>query len=81
MADIILESEFREILGDNFINILSQEQAKGYSFGVIDEKFLKANISDFSQKFYVCGPQPMVNSVLKQLSDLGVAENSIIIEL
>ncbi len=80
-ADIILENELENILGKSFINILSEEKAEGYYFGFINETFLKARISDFRRKFYVCGPPPMIDAVLKQLSNLGVGEDSITIEL
>jgi ferredoxin-NADP reductase len=80
-ADIILEQEFKKILGDAFINILSEEKAKDYFHGMINEKFLKDNIPDLNKRFYVCGPQPMIDAVLKQLANLGVGENSITLEL
>ncbi len=80
-ADIILENDFRKFLGKDFINILSDEEAGGYFHGMIDKDFLKANIDDFNQKFYVCGPPPMMDAVLKQLADLGVGENSVTLEL
>lgn len=80
-ADIILEIEFREMLGDAFINILSDEKVPGYPFGLINEDFLKANISDFNQQFYVCGPPPMMDTVLKQLTHLGVNENAVTVEI
>ncbi len=80
-ADIILETELRSLLGKDFINILSDEKADGYFHGMISEDFLKANIGDFSRKFYVCGPPPMMDAVLKQLANLGVAGNSITLEL
>jgi ferredoxin-NADP reductase len=80
-ADIILEKEFKELLGKSFINILSQETAEGYFHGRITEAFLKDHITDFSQRFYICGPQPMIDAVVKQLATLGVAENSITLEI
>ena len=80
-ADIILENEFRNILGGNFINILSEEKRDGYFHGFITEDFLKASIDDFKGRFYVCGPPPMMDLVLKQLASLGVSENSITLEL
>ena len=80
-ADIILEDEFKIMLGKNFINILSDEKAEGFAHGFISRDFLKANISDFNGNFYVCGPPPMIDSVLQQLSDLGVGKNLITIEL
>jgi ferredoxin-NADP reductase len=80
-SDIIMEKEFMNMLGNSFINILSVEKAKGYFHGWIDEKFLKANIPDFNNKFYVCGPPPMMDNVMQQLASLGVSENSITLEL
>ena len=80
-ADIILENEFKKRLGNSFINILSDENRKGYYHGIINETFLKARIGDFNKKFYVCGPPPMMDAVMKQLTNLGVGENSITLEL
>ncbi len=76
-ADIILENEFKEMLGDAFVNILSDEKEEGYHHGMISEDFLKANIADLSKQFYVCGPPPMMDAVLQQLVNLGVDEKSI----
>jgi len=78
--DIILEDEFRGLLDDEFINILSDEKIKGYHHGMINEKFLKENISDKDGMYYVCGPPPMMDAVLEQLSLLGISEKSIVKE-
>ena len=80
-ADIILESEFRTMLGDAFINILSGEEVDGYYYGRINDFFLKSIISNFSQQFYVCGPPPMIDAVIKQLTLLGVGENAVTVEI
>lgn len=80
-ADIILEKEFKDLLGDAFINVLSDEKLDGYHYGRISEDFLKTIITDFTQQFYVCGPQPMIDAVLKQLSNLGVKKKAVTIEL
>lgn len=80
-ADIILREEFETLLGENFINILSDEKATGYAHGFITEDFLKANISDFNQKFYVCGPPPMMVAIEKQLAGLRVNKQSVIKEI
>ena len=79
--DIILEHELKDMLGNAFINILSDENDNRYFHGMITGDFLKANITDFSTNFYLCGPPPMIDAVNKQLADLGVGENSITIEL
>lgn len=79
-ADIILENELRDMLGDAFINILSDEKDNAYFHGMITEDFLKDNIGN-SKNFYLCGPPPMIDAVKKQLATLGVGENSITLEL
>ena len=78
--DIILAQEFKKLLGDNFIIILSDEKSDEYANGQITESFLKANIPDFDQQFYVCGPPPMMDAVQKQLADLGVRKVDITVE-
>jgi ferredoxin-NADP reductase len=80
-ADIILEHELRDMLGNSFINILSDEKDNGYSQGMITVDFLKANIGDSNRNYYLCGPPPMMDAVKQQLASLGVGENSITLEL
>ncbi len=85
-ADIILKDELQEMLGDDFINILSEEanrtdDGSNYARGFINNEFLKSNINDFDQYFYVCGPDPMIQIVLKLLAELGAGEKSVIIEI
>ena len=78
--DIILEHEFKKLLGNNFINILSNEKVDGYTHGQITEVFLKANIADFNNYFYVCGPPPMMDEIEKQLEHLEVDAEHIVNE-
>jgi len=78
--DIILEAEFEKLLGENFINILSDEVSDGYAHGLIGEDFLKSNMEDFDQQVYLCGPPPMMGAVKKQLANLGVSEKAITVE-
>ncbi len=79
-SDIILEEEFKSILGVNFINILSEEKVEGYAHGQITREFIKANVPDINQRFYLCGPPPMMVAVEKQLAELHVNQKSIIKE-
>ena len=79
-ADIILEHEFKKLLGTNFINILSDEKTVGYEHGQITEGFLKAHIKDFNKHIYVCGPPPMMDAIEKQLTNLKIDEKLIIKE-
>ena len=78
--DIILEQEFKDLLGRNFINILSDEKADGYAYGQITENFLKANMDVSVKNVYVCGPPPMMEAIQKQLSKLEIPESFIITE-
>jgi ferredoxin-NADP reductase len=80
-ADIIYREEFEKLLGDNFINILSEEKAEGYAFGLIDKKFLAKHLDGLIQKFYICGPPPMIKAVQRILNDLGIKENAVVVEV
>lgn len=79
-ADIILEHQFRQLLGDNFINILSDEKIENYEHGFITADLIKKNINEHSQYFYLCGPEPMMQAVEKHLSALGIANSFIVKE-
>jgi len=79
-SDIMLEKEFNRLFGKDFVNILADERVDDYSFGMIDEASLIANIPDFTQKFYLCGLPPMMDSIEKQLANLNVDEKLIIKE-
>ena len=79
-ADIILEEEFKSLLGENFINVLSDENIDGYESGYITEDFLQANIGDLNRNFYVCGPPPMMDAIEKMLANLQINEKLIIKE-
>ena len=78
--DIILESELKWLLGDSFINILSGERSEGYAYGFITDEFLKTNIPALQINYYLCGPPPMMDAVLRQLANLGINQNSITME-
>ena len=78
--DIILKDEFTAMLGDNFINTLTQEEIAGYDHHKIDEEYLKQKVGDFNQQFYICGPDAMVKDVQSILQNLG-AKNNVTVEL
>jgi len=71
-VDIILAKEFKELLGKNFINILSDEKSDGFAHGHITERFLKDYINSSTRNVYLCGPPPMMVEMEKQLSSLGI---------
>ncbi|MBN1761063.1 MAG: hypothetical protein JW863_22230 [Chitinispirillaceae bacterium] len=79
-ADIILEGEFTELLGKNFVNILSDEDATGYSHGFITEDFLRAHLPDSNKQIYLCGPDPMMTAIEGLLDRLTIDKSLIIKE-
>jgi hypothetical protein len=79
--DIILKDEFNAMLGNNFINTLTQENIPGYDHHVIDEEYLQQKIQDFHQRFYICGPDAMVKSIQQILEKLGGKDAVITVEL
>lgn len=79
--DIILKDEFTAMLGDNFINTLTEEPAPGYDHHRIDEEYLRTKITDFKQQFYICGPDAMVSGVKEILHKLGAGDNAVTVEL
>ena len=78
--DIILETELNTLLRGNVINILSEEDINGYKHGFITEQVLKELIHP-NDIFYVCGPPPMIDAVTKYLSNLGVSDKSVVMEV
>ena len=79
-ADIILKDELEDRLGANLVNILSQEKTNDHIYGRIDQSFLKEHITNLDQKFYICGPDKMTESVANDLMSIGVKEDNIVAE-
>jgi ferredoxin-NADP reductase len=80
-ADIIHVNELKKMLGDSFINILSDEKVDGYAHGFITRDFLRSTIKHFDKMFYICGPPPMMDAVQGYLAELGVTNNSVVVEI
>lgn len=78
--DIILQDEFRKLLGDQFTTVLTEKEHGDHHYGRIDKNFLENEISDFSQHFYVCGPDAMVKDISSKLEELGANTDSIVFE-
>ncbi len=79
-ADIIYERELTILLGKNFVNILSDEKVNGYLHGQITQDLIEAYDGKIKDKFYVCGPPPMMDAVDLMLEKLHVPLRSIIKE-
>lgn len=79
--DIILEDEFREMLGENFINTLTEiEQSDEYLTEFIDQDFIKTHIDNFDQHFYICGPPDFVTDISTYLQNMGADSDGIVFE-
>lgn len=78
--DIILKDEFEKILGENFINILTEEDSIKYEYGRINEEYLKKKINNFQQHFYICGPDPFIKDISEALNKLGADAESVVFE-
>ena len=77
--DIFLQEELSQMLGKNFINILSRERKHNFLYGHINPEILKDQISRPNQPFYICGPDNFAEQIRDQLLELGVDKDLIII--
>jgi ferredoxin-NADP reductase len=78
--DIILKDEFENMLGDNFINVITQEKSNKYYNKRIDEKLINEFVKNFDRHFYICGPEKFVSDIQRILKYLGADDNKVIIE-
>lgn len=75
--DIFLADEFKKILGNNFINIITRDEKSNFYAGRIDKNLLKKHVSNFNQPFYICGPDNFANEIKNHLTELG-AKNELV---
>lgn len=80
IGDIILENRFNNLLGKNFINVLSDEKLAGYEHGFISKELIERSVEENNKYFYLCGPEPMMAAVENHLSALGIADEFIVKE-
>ncbi len=78
--DIIMKDYFDNLLGGNFINVLSEEDVEGFNKGYITAEIISSLIDGGVKYFYLCGPKPMMSAVEKLLASLGVGEEQIVKE-
>lgn len=78
--DIIYEKEFTKYLGDQFINILSDEDYKFYDYGIINAEYLMDHCDIKNVPIYLCGPPAMMEHIELELYNLKVNSQHIIKE-
>lgn len=80
VEDVILYQELKMMLKDNMVNFFSHENRIGFGYHRIDRNYLIRVIKDFSQYFYLCGPENFVKDLSAILLDLGVQAESLVVE-
>lgn len=80
--DIILRDEFeKKMPGLEVVHVLSDDPHKSeVRHGHVDKALLEEVIDDFGQHFYVCGPEPMQDSVMDALKQLGADPDGLVFE-
>ena len=78
-ADIINKEKLTNLLGNNFINILSNEKKEGFENGFITAGLIQKHTGKNSF-YYLCGPPPMMAAIENQLALLGVKSEYIVKE-
>ncbi len=78
--DIIDGEELFRMFQKDLVTVLTRQGIIGYTGKRIDRNFLIENIVDFSQNFYVCGPDDLVKEIIRNLIDLGAEPETLIFE-
>lgn len=79
-ADVICEKEFRYYFEDNCILTCTEASEAGYDNRFINKEFLQEKISDFSRRFYTCGPPQFVKDINNALVELGANPDTLVFE-
>ncbi|CAB1275523.1 FAD-binding oxidoreductase [Candidatus Nitrosacidococcus tergens] len=79
-ADIICEKELRFHFEDRCILTCTDSSSADYDHRLVTKEFLKEKISDFSQRFYTCGPPPFMKAVNQALTELGASPDALLFD-
>jgi cytochrome-b5 reductase len=78
--DIICEKELRHAFGDRLRLICTADEFPGYEHKRIDKAWLAGQITDFDQRFYLCGPPGFMDAVNDALQSLGASSQQLVFE-
>ncbi|MBC2840534.1 flavodoxin reductase [Robiginitalea sp. SC105] len=80
--DIIYQKNLRAWLGDDFYNILSEEDHPDFPQGYINREFLSEKNLDAGagKKVYLCGPPAMMDAVEADLFAMGISRSQLVME-
>ncbi|MCQ8185140.1 hypothetical protein [Parvularcula maris] len=79
-ADIILRDLWEGMGGLETVFTLTEEAHSRLPKKQTDRELLQQNLRDHHEKVYVCGPPPMMKSVIADLRAMGVGEDRIVVE-
>ncbi|MFC6635969.1 flavodoxin reductase [Sulfitobacter sp. JBTF-M27] len=78
--DIIMRGEWEATQGLKTVFTVTDEESDTLETGKVDKSFLQKHVSNFDQKFYLCGPGGFVDDVRDALKELGAQKDNIITE-
>ena len=78
--DIIMREQLESMTGLDCLFTVTDQPESSLAAGQIDRSFLEQHVSDFSQRFYLCGPPPMMEALTEILGELGANADSVILE-
>jgi len=78
--DVILKDELDEMLGQNHIDVLSNPAAPGAHGSHIDKEMIEKYLTAKTEYAYICGPDAFVADMKKNLLELGIKDEQIVIE-
>lgn len=79
-ADIILREELSSMTGLRTTFLVTDQPDSPLSSERLDESLLRQLVDDTDQRFYVCGPPPMVDDVTAALEAMGADADGITLE-
>ena len=68
------------MLGNNATYVITDQDDTQFTKAYIDEDFLKKHITNFEEKFYVCGPPKMTEEIGDILEKLGANTDAITLD-
>ncbi|WP_417672279.1 flavodoxin reductase [Roseibium sp.] len=75
--DIICRDNLASMPELKVVHVLSDDDEPGMRHGKVDADLIRSEVDDLDQRFYLCGPPPMMEAVQASLDKLGVKADAI----
>lgn len=79
-SDVFLDAELGRMLHKHYLKTFTRENVIGFRDRRIDRDDLVGLVRDFTQHFYLCGPETFVRDLKTMLLDLGATADSLVFE-